>query len=80
MNIKIGSLYSYNMNAMVWPLENAETSTDMDPEITKNTPFAVLGLVIPKGFTGEVLKVLTIDGLLGYVGYVPLSLKEVVVM
>ena len=76
MSINAGGLYLYEkMSVTIW---SSKEKPDIEAEIPKNTPFVVLGLVTPKGFTGEVLEVLTVDGLIGYVGYVPTSLKEVV--
>jgi len=74
-DIKIGGLYCYtNMDCSLWP----EYSTpEVLPNIPKSTPFVVLGLIVPKDFSGEVLKVLTANGEMGYIGYVPLHLKEV---
>ena len=75
MSINAGGLYLYEkMSVTVW---SSVEKPDIEAEIPKNTPFVVLGLVIPKGFTTEVLKILTIDGLIGYASYFPNLLKEV---
>lgn len=75
-DIKFGSFYCYpNMDCSLWPI--GSTPTGILPTIPKATPFVALELTTPKMFTGPVLKVLTTNGEMGYIGYTPLHLKEV---
>jgi hypothetical protein len=74
-DIKFGSLYCYpNMDCSLWP---ESYTPEILPNIPKATPFVALELTTPKMFTGPVLKVLTTNGEMGYIGYIPLHLKEV---
>lgn len=74
-DINFGSLYCYpNMDCSLWP---ESYTPEILPNIPKATPFVALELTTPKMFTGPVLKVLTTNGEMGYIGYIPLQLKEV---
>lgn len=72
MSLKFGNYYSYASDTMVYLVGSKEIKS-----ITGNTPFIALQLTTPEGWRGDVLKVLTNDGFLGYIGYVPEQLKEV---
>lgn len=77
-DIEFGKLYQYPFSAMIYPVDGGFVTQEWERnQINRLTPFVVLDLTIPKGFTGEVLKVLTSDGIVGYIGFTNNFLEKV---
>lgn len=64
--LELGKFYQYPFSSTLYPLveEKGEWKA-----IKANVPFVLLDVMIPEGFTGEVLKVLTKDGTIGFIGF-----------
>lgn len=64
--LELGKFYQYPFSSTLYPLveEKGEWKA-----IKANTPFILLDITVPDGFKGSVLKVLTSDGAIGYIGF-----------
>ena len=58
--LELGKFYQYPFPTIVYPL--VETEQGQWRQIMAYTPFVLLAVTIPKGFSGQFLKVLTKDG------------------
>lgn len=65
--LELGKFYQYPFSTIVYPL--VETEQGQWRQIMAYTPFVLLAVTIPEGFSGQVLKVLTKDGEIVNIGF-----------
>lgn len=64
--LELGKFYQYPYSTTLYPLIEEKGQWKA---IKANTPFILLDITVPDGFKGSVLKVLTSDGAIGYIGF-----------
>lgn len=69
--LEFGKFYQYPYSTTLYPttLYPLIEEKGQWKAIKANTPFILLDITVPDGFNGSVLKVLTSDGVIGYIGF-----------